>query len=74
MPAHSVPPQHQTDPAKAPGQIVNRPEMEGMMDDMALHAFMNRKPAPGTVGEYARRKSDEDFKPDRDLPSGWDHV
>ena len=83
MPAHSVPPQHQTDPAKMPGQIVNPlPDTfnHDMMDDMALHRFM--RPADKTIGDYARRKSDmpfngathDDFKPARDLPSSHDPV
>jgi hypothetical protein len=62
----SIPPQHQTDPSKLPGQIVNQPSwdtqgQEDMMDDMALHAFMNPKPKPqpdSTLGDYIRRKDD----------------
>ena len=78
MTERSVPAQHQTDPAKAAGQIVNPiPDTfnHDMMDDMAMHRFMHR-PKETTVGEYARRKSDvhDDFKPARDLPQGWDHV
>lgn len=67
-----------------PGQIVNPLPAtfnHDMMDDMALHRFMNR-PADKTIGDYARRKSDtpfpgtthDDFKPARDLPSSHDPV
>lgn len=80
-PAHK-----QTDPAKLPGQIVNPPEWPGnhdMMDDTAGL----RPVLPGTVGEYAARKAkldacerdrlpdtDANWKPNSDMPSGWDHV
>lgn len=105
---HSTPAHKQTDPSKLPGQIVNPIPLDhefnhDMMDDMALHRFMNPQSVVGkehTLGDYVARKSygvsaeekqaildgqafcsrvidgpvQPEWKPGRDVPSGWDHV
>jgi hypothetical protein len=53
---HSLPAQHQTDPAKLPGQIIN----PHPRTDQEVYRFMNRPTQAGTVGEYARRKMDNE--------------
>jgi hypothetical protein len=40
---HSTPAHKQTDPAQRPGQIINRPEHEAMVDDMSDHAVQQRR-------------------------------